>query len=97
MATQITYEFEELPLVREGNERGGFVNGKAAITSSDFESFYINTIWLDGAELSKARADLWNIVHAVLIEEHSDEIFEQIAVEEGSVGARMSYARRSAA
>ena len=95
--TQITYEFEELPLIREGNERGGFVNGKAAISSYDFDSFEIKTIWLDGVELPKARTEFWNNVHAVLIDEHSDDIFEQIAMEEGSVGARMAYARRSAA
>jgi len=91
--TQITYEFEELPLIREGLERGGFVSGSAAISSFDDESFHIRTIWLDGVELPKeARSQLWNIVHSALIDEHSDEIFEQIAMEDRGIAARMRAA-----
>ena len=91
--TQITYEFDELPLLSDGSRRGGFMSGTADIAAYSDDEWYVRAIKLDGIELEKAvYPELWALVANALEAHDADAILEQVRLEEIGTAARMRAA-----
>lgn len=96
--TQITYRFEDLPLISCGNNQGLLAFGKADIAHYGDGEWYVRAVWLDGIEIERA-AMPWLYDKVVLaLEEHcADHINETVALEDEGTAARLRAYTRSAA
>lgn len=96
--TNITYTFEELPLLTEGRREGLQAFGKANIAAYDDGDWYVSTIWIDGIEIEKdAMPWLYHKVVAALEEHCNDHILELVELEDRATAARLRQYSRSAA
>lgn len=96
--TQITYRFEDLPLISCGNNQGLLAFGKADIAHYSDDEWYVRAVWLDGIEIERAVMP-WLYDKVVLaLEEHCGEhICEEVRLEDDATASRMGWHKRSAA
>lgn len=91
--TQITYRFEDLPLITEGAKQGLLAFGKADIAHYSDSEWYVRAVWLDGIEIEKAVMPwLYEKVASALYEHCDDHICEQVRIEDEGIAARMRAA-----
>jgi hypothetical protein len=98
VCTQITYRFEELPLITCGNNQGLLAFGKAEIAHYSDDEWYVRAIWLDGIEIERSALPWLYDRVVVALEEHcNDHICDEVRLEEIGTAQRMRAYSRSAA
>lgn len=97
--TQITYRFEELPLLTEGQKQGLEAFGKAEIAHYSDDEWYVRSVSIDGiGEIEKSAMPWLFDKIALALEDHcADHICELVRLEDFATASRLRQYSRSAA